>query len=82
MSLEACTRLPGALEQKFASKMCQVRIAIATAISDKFAGSETSAPKARADRVRRERGDAPAVVHAARGLAPRARRAGRRVSKK
>ena len=31
-------------------------------------------------RVRRERGDAPAVVHAARGLAPRARRAGRRVS--
>ena len=44
MSLEACTRLPGALEQKFASKMCQVRIAIATAISDKFAGSETSWP--------------------------------------
>ena len=38
------------------------------------------AAQARADRVRRERGDAPAVVHAARGLAPRARRAGRRVS--
>ena len=35
---------------------------------------------ARADGVRRERGDAPAVLHAARGLAPRARRADRRVS--
>ena len=38
------------------------------------------AAQARADRVRRERRDAIAIVHAARGLAPRARRADRRVS--